>query len=646
MKKASVIIIGAGPVGIRAVEEISTLRPEISISIYGNEPHKPYNRVLLSNYLAGQGDFEAIKIAPEVQPQTAFTTHYHCAISEINPEKKYVKRADGETEYYDKLVLATGSHAHIPHLENADLEGIYTLRSIGDADRIIASAGRATVVLGGGLLGLETARAIQTRLHNEVTVIDHSLSLMSRQLNKEAGELLGQHVVENGLNVCLGNGVKEIKGNNGKLEAVVLRDDREIACDTLVFAVGIRPNIALAEQAGLQTRRGIVVNRYLQTSDPDIYAVGECAEFNRITYGIVAPGFEQARIMALNIVGKKHAYQGSILSTRLKVLDYSVFSMGQVGENEAGGPDQRISFEQKDAGIYRHIVIQHNRIIGCTALGEWTELSRIRAAIEKRKRIWPWELKRFRQSGLLWADKAADSVVYWPDNAVVCNCNQVNRGQLGKAVAGGCCSVAQLTETTQAGTTCGSCVSLLSELVGASIDPVKGFKTLGTFSGLALLAVMITILAPTVPYQQVATLEWYYDELWRDNYLKQVSGYVLLGCSIVVLTLSARKRFSFLNKGHFAGWRIMHVLIGFLTVAVLLAHTGFRMGHNLNFFLMLSFSGLLLVGAVAGGVIAVEHKLNPGLARKLRSQFVWAHILLFWPLPVLLGFHVLQTYYF
>ncbi len=643
--KESVIIIGCGPVGIRAAEEISALNPEVSISLYGNESIAPYNRVLLSNYLAGQCGFDSLKITPKLDQKTQLNIFYQCAITAIDIENKQLKREDGEIVKYDKLILATGSHAHIPSIENHQLDGIFTLRTVADANQLRNRTSQHTIVLGGGLLGLETARALHDQGTKQVTVIDHSLSLMSRQLNKTAGDLLVEKVQSFGIQVILGNGVKKVLGDS-ILQGVQLRNGEQINCDTLVFAVGIRPNIELAKNSGIHTRHGIVVDEKLQTSEKDIYAVGECAEFNHLTYGIVAPGFEQARIMALNLSGKAEKYHGSILSTRLKVLDYPVFSMGRVGENEAGEPNQSISFKQADQGIYRHLLFHRGRLIGCIALGEWSELSRIRSAIEDYKHIWPWERKRFAKTGLIWAEQNADSVFYWPDSAVVCNCSLINRGQLDSAIKTGCKTVNELSQATKAGTTCGACSPLLAELLGTKPVATKAYKPLAVISFLALLAAVISFFPPLLPYQQTASVEWFYDQLWRDKLLKEISGYALLVCSLIVLTLSLRKRIKRFSTGDFAWWRIMHVLIGFLVLALLLGHTGFRFGHNLNFYLMSSFTALLLIGALAGLVIAVEHKLNPGLARKLRNQFLWGHILLFWPLPALLGFHILQTYYF
>ncbi len=642
--KSSVIIIGSGPVGIRAVEEISSCNPELSISIYGGENCTPYNRVLLSSYLAGKERLENIEISPKLNDLSSLTVHYHCPITRIDPETHTVYRSDGKTEQYDKLIIATGSHPHVPEIPNIHIDGVFTFRDLKDADALRSRSGKSILVLGGGLLGLETAAALKTE-NTEVTVLDHSINLMNRQLDKTAGDLLMGKVLQLGLRVVLADGVAKILGKD-KIEGVRLRSGKTLTCDSLVLAVGIRPNIELAAKAGIKIKHGIVVNEFLQTSHPDIYAVGECAEFKENCYGIVAPGFEQAAIMAKNLTGGKKVYKGSQTATRLKVLGFPVFSMGSVGEKEPGMPVRNLYFEDPMQQVYRRLIIHRNRVIGCIALGEWTELSRIRTAIEKKQYIWACQTRRFAKTGLLWADQSNNSVVYWPDSSIVCNCSEISRGRLGEEIKKGCQTVDELSERTKASTVCGSCRSLLSELIGSRTEPVRSFRTLAFFSILAALAVSLFYFLSPVPYQQTATIEWDVDTLWRDNFIKQVTGYGLLVSSVLVLILSLRKRIKGFHWGDFALWRMMHVILGGIAIAVLLAHTGLRFGENLNFYLMLSFSGLILIGSLAGIVISAEHKLNPGLARKLRGRFVWIHILLFWPLPALLGFHILQTYYF
>lgn len=642
--KYPIVIIGSGPVGIRAVEELSERDPSLAISLYGEEPVMPYNRVKLSSFLAGIDDFEDIKIFPAIKDPSRLTTHFNCPIRQIDTPHKTVIRADGKRERYDKLVIATGSHAHVPSIPNINIAGVFTFRHLKDAETLKSRISSATIVLGGGLLGLEAARSLQKN-GRQVTIIDHSINLMNRQLDKTAGDLLMRKVLGLGIEVILADGVARIIGAQC-IEGVQLRSGRVLNCDTLLLAVGIRPNTELARQAGLKTIRGIAVNEKMQTSDPAIYAIGECAEFQGVTYGIVAPGFEQAIVMADNVTGRQNNYSGSIIATRLKVLDYPVFSMGQVAENEAGTPLKEHCYDDPANSIYRKLVLDGYRLTGCIALGDWNELSRIRAAIEQKQRLWPWQLKRFTSTGLLWADKDADSVVYWPESAIVCNCSQVTRGQLCSAINMGCNTVAALSVNTRAATVCGSCQSLLSDLLGSQIKPVRAFKTLVCFSVLAFFTGCAYFIAPPIPFQKIATVEWFFDELWRNNLYKQISGYSLLVCSVLALLLSLRKRINSFQWLDFGTWRITHVSMGLLALIILLIHTGLRFGENLNFYLMLSFSGLIVPGSLAGAVISLEHKISPGMARKLRARFLWLHTVLFWPLPVLLGFHILQTYYF
>ncbi len=400
--KKSVVVVGAGPVGIRTVEQISARQPDISISLYGDEPYLPYSRQFLSSYFSGQGEFDRVANPPQVNDLTELKVYTNCAIAGIDTANKIVYRSDGGYEHYDKLVLATGALAVIPRLSNTPLKGLFTLRSIADAEFLRARDCRNVVVLGGGLLGLEIARALRVRGTSKVAVVDHSSLLMSRQLNKAAGDLLLERVLRLGIEVSLASGIKSIDGTD-QIESVTLRNGRKIKCDTLIFATGSRPNIALAKQAGIKTRRGIVVDERLLTSAADVFAVGDCAEFERTTYGTLEPGYRQAAIAAANLCGHKKRYRGSITAVRLGFPDYPVVSMGQVGENELHLPHRRLFFEEPLQYIYRYIVVNRWRLIGCIALGEWPELGLVRQAIENRRRIWPWELKRFHLTGRLWS---------------------------------------------------------------------------------------------------------------------------------------------------------------------------------------------------------------------------------------------------
>jgi nitrite reductase (NADH) large subunit len=292
-------------------------------------------------------------------------------------------------------------------------------------------------------------------------------------------------------------------------------------------------------------------------------------------------------------------------------------------------------------------VTHRGRLIGGIVIGDCPELSRLQEAITHRRRVWLWQVVRFVHTGLLWPEEELGSVAAWPATATVCNCTGVTCGTLRLAMAEGCSTAEALAARTGASTVCGSCRPLLAEIAGSSapVEPARGWKVLiGTsgFAGAVALALALVIL---VPYAATVQLPWQWDMLWRESFWKQVSGFSVLGLTALLLVMSLRKRIRRFTLGDFPLWRLAHVLLGALTLAGLAVHTGGRMGSNLNFMLMSAFLVAIVVGAMAGGVIALEHRLGAGVA-KLRRSWLWAHILIAWPIPVLLGFHVLKSYYF
>ena len=264
----------------------------------------------------------------------------------------------------------------------------------------------------------------------------------------------------------------------------------------------------------------------------------------------------------------------------------------------------------------------------------------------RQRNVWPWQLWRFVRTGSLWPEEELGSVEAWPAATAVCNCTGVTRGDLGRALNEGCATVEALAARTGASTVCGSCRPLLAELAGASApaEPARGWKTLLGAGGLALPAALLFLLV-AIPYAATVQLSWQWDLLWRESFWKQMSGFTVLGLAVLLSVMSLRKRIRRFTLGDFPLWRVAHAVLGVLTVAGLAVHTGGRLGSNLNLLLMASFLGVVALGAIAGGVIALEHRLGAGAVR-LRRTWLWAHIFVAWPIPVLLGFHVLKTYYF
>lgn len=646
--KAPIVVVGTGPAGIRAAEKILSRGSGSKVVLYGDEPWDPYNRVRLSSYLAGEAGEIDLQLHAADSLDSRIIKRYNCRVTWLDRERKLVEDESGRRQPYSKLVLATGSKPHIPNIPGVGKKGVYTFRSMSDAVALMERGGhsRNVVVLGGGLLGLEAARAMQ-RFAASVTVIEHNKHLMFKQLDEQAGDYVLQHVESLGIRVLLSERIVSINGEKS-VDSVTLGGGGELGCDTLILATGIRPNVQLAVDGGLSVNRGIRVDDRMRTSDHDIYAVGECIEHRDVTYGLVVPGYEQAAIAAHNITGGLAVYRGSVQATSLKVLGLKVFSMGQVVEDLVFHLVRGYVHVDSTKRLYRKLLIRRGHMVGVIAIGEWSKIGRIQEAVMHERRIWSWQLRRFSRSGSLWPSVEAGSVADWPDAAIICNCTGVTSGQIGRCLAAGHAGVADIAAWTGASTVCGSCKPLLHELCGAGERqaPVSGYRMLGFSVGAALLLAMTGLLSPAISYSETVRVSWQWDMLWRESLFKQVSGFALVGFVALTIGLSLRKRLNLKMLGRFDVWRIVHTLAGVVTLLVLVAHSGFRIGYNLNFLLMTCFIGVVLAGTVFGGVVAFEHRARPALARNLKSFFGWAHILLFWPLPVLLIFHVLKTYYY
>ena len=643
-----VVIVGTGPVGIRTAQELLSRRPDTPVVIYGDEPWHPYNRVQLSALLSGELSLPAIDNALRVPEGATVVQHHNCAVVTVDREARTVTDTQGRVQPYSFLVLATGSRAHIPSIPGIESSGVYTFRDLDDAQRLLArrTRSRRTVVLGGGLLGLEAAKALCFG-NTEVIVVEHTAWLMKRQLDQTSGEMLREHVLGLGVRVMLNEGVQEIVGGQG-VEGVVLRNGRRLPCDTVVLAVGIKPNIELARDAGLKVGRGVRVDDRLRTNDPHVYAVGECAEHRGQVYGLVGPGLEQAAVAAHSILGSEVRYNGSIASARLKVIGKPVFSAGRVGEEENPLNYTEVRYTDHGRGVYRKLVLRNRRLQGAIALADWDELGRVQEAVTHGRRVWPWQVRRFQRSGRLWPETEGARVADWPAAATVCNCTGVTRGRLGDAMRRqGCATVEDLARCTGASTVCGSCKPLLADLLGGEtiMERTKAWGAL-TFTVIAA-GCIAAIIAAAGPYPYAESAQGLrLDLLWRDGLWKQVSGFTLLGLTLLGLILSLRKRWTRIRFGDFAHWRVVHTGLGLATLAVLAAHTGLHLGVNLNLALMAGFLGTALVGALAGGVVAAEHRLPGRLGRRLRQWLNWGHLLAAWPVPALLGYHILSVYYF
>lgn len=640
MQAAPIVVIGSGPVGVRIVQELLNRRSAAPVVLYGAEAVEPYNRARLSSFLAGDVSWASLR--SELPACAALQRRYGCAVVSVDSHQRTVLDASGSVQPYSQLVFATGSRAHKPPLEGLSLAGVHTFRDLADTRQLFVRSiqSRCTVVLGGGLLGIEAARAMR-RFDTQVIIVEASTRLMSRQLDDGASSRLVQHLQAMKIGVELGLGAMRILGAD-RVEAVELMDGRRLECDTVVVATGIRPATELARSAGIAVARGICVDDQMRTSDYNMYAVGECAEHRGVVHGLLAPGLEQAAVAAASICGQSSTYRGSTSAVRLKVVDMPVFSIG-VTAPEDMPEGARVRVHENDQ-TYSRLVTHHDRLIGALQIGADTQTGRLQGAVTQLRAVRPWQSLRFALTGKLWADEPRQHVTAWSENTPVCNCTGITRGQLTNAITAGCASIESLAQKTGASTVCGSCKPLLGQMLGSEAGPVpiESAETL-QFWGVIALTLALIVMAPwAMPYASTVRVDVPWDMLWRDSVYKQLSGYSVLGMTALTLTMSLRKRVSIFSAGRFATWRSLHVIVGALTLIALLVHTGGRIGSNLNLLLMSAFASLIVVGAATAIVMAVEHRLEP----RARRRWYWLHLLLFWPVPVLLGAHVLKTYYF
>jgi nitrite reductase (NADH) large subunit len=471
-RKRRLVLVGNGMAGMRAVEELLKLAPDLyEITVFGSEPHGNYNRILLSPVLAAEKTVADIMLnTPEWYAENGIALHAGDEVVRIDRARRRVIAKSGVEAPYDRLILATGSRPIVLPVPGNDLPGVVAYRDLADVDRMIAASrsSRRAVVIGGGLLGLEAAYGLQKRgMH--VTVVHLHATLMERQLDAPAGELLRRSLEQRGLEFAMPAQTAAIVGN-GRVRAVRLADGTELPADLVVMAVGIRPNVELAKASGIACARGVLVDDTMQTFDPCIYAVGECVQHRGACYGLVAPLFEQAKVVANHLAEFGIArYSGSQTSTKLKVTGIDLFSAGDF----AGGPDtEQLVLTDAARGVYKKLVVKDNRIKGAVLYGDTVDGA------------WYFQLMRdgtpidaFRENVLFGqahvgdsGTAGADAVTLLADTAEICGCNGVCKGDIVKAITTkGLFTLDEVRAHTKASSSCGSCTGLVEQLLANTL---------------------------------------------------------------------------------------------------------------------------------------------------------------------------------
>jgi len=469
-ERPKLVVVGNGMAGMRTVEELLKLRPELyDITVFGAEPHPNYNRILLSPVLAGEQQLADIVLNPLAwYRDNGIRLHAGRKVTRIDRKARYVEAEDGTREPFDRLLLATGSDPVILPLPGRDLEGVLAYRDIADTEAMIAASARHhdAVVIGGGLLGLEAANGLARR-GMRVTVVHLMPWLMERQLDRTAARMLQGTLEARGLSFRLEAQTESIVGNEaGRVRAVRLKGGEEIVADLVVMAVGIRPSTTLAQSAGLHCQRGVVVNDTLQTFDPRIYAVGECVNHRGTAYGLVAPLFEMARVCANHLAEYGIArYTGSVTSTKLKVTGVDLFSAGDFSGGEG---TEDIVLADAAAGVYKRLVLRDDRLVGAVLYGDTVDGA--------------WYFRLLREGGsvapirdrlMFGEDHLGDAghqgqnrALALPDAAEVCGCNGVCKGTIVKAIKEkGLFTLEDVRKHTKASSSCGSCTGLVEQIL-------------------------------------------------------------------------------------------------------------------------------------------------------------------------------------
>lgn len=467
--KPTLVVIGHGMVGQHFLEQMVSLalHQQYQIVVYGEERYVAYDRVHLSEYFAGKGHAELSLVPPGFMEQNGIQLRTGRQIVAIDRQQQQVREADGRVQNYDRLVLATGSSPFVPPIPGSEHASCFVYRTLDDLDSLAARAATAKrgVVIGGGLLGLEAANALKT-LGLETSVVELSPRLMAVQLDEGGAAMLRRKIEALGVKVLTGKASQGIDVQKDGTLRLNFADGSELETDLVLFSAGIRPRDHLAASAGLTLGRrgGVVIDDCCQTSDPAVSAIGECAVWQGNLYGLVAPGYQMARVLAATLAGEAGAFSGADMSTKLKLLGVEVASMGDAHGTTPGS--QSYYWTNEPHEIYKKIVVSADgkTLLGGVLVGDSSEYSLLLQMMLNGMALpdAPETLILPQSAG---APSKALGVAALPDSAQVCSCHNVTKGDICAAVRAGCSDMASLKASTKAATGCGGCAALVKQVM-------------------------------------------------------------------------------------------------------------------------------------------------------------------------------------
>jgi nitrite reductase (NADH) large subunit len=472
MTKPTVVVIGNGMVGYKFCEKLIAKSQDFNIIVFGEESRIAYDRVHLSEYFSGKTADDLSLSSSTWYEENGITLHLGDPVQEINRSAKTVHSLHGITIPYDYLVLATGSSAFVPNIPGVEKDGVFVYRTIEDLELIQAYASKAKsgAVIGGGLLGLEAAKALLDLGVPETHVVEFAPRLMPRQIDDIGSKMLQSKLNQLGLQIHLNKNTSSIEGN-GKIEALQFADDTKLHVDMLVISAGIRPRDELARLSGLEvgTRGGILVNDKLQTSDASIFAIGECALHSNMIYGLVAPGYEMAEVVAANLCGGAKTFTSFDMSTKLKLIGVDVASFGDPFISE---PECRtVIFEDTHKGTYKRInVTQDGKyLLGGILIGDASAYNMLLQTVNN-KIVLPPDPEDLILGARGGAASEGAGVMNLPDDALICSCEAVSKGAICAAVTDqNATSIDAMKKCTKAGTGCGGCVPMVKDLIAGAM---------------------------------------------------------------------------------------------------------------------------------------------------------------------------------
>ncbi|WP_018751552.1 nitrite reductase large subunit NirB [Paenibacillus sanguinis] len=464
--KEKLIVIGNGMAGMSAVEQILKLTSKFDITVFGSEPYPNYNRIMLSYVLEGSKTMDDIVLNDlNWYKDNDITLHLGTIVERIDAEAKEVVAENGQRVPYDKVLIATGSNSFILPIPGSDKEGVVGFRDIADCEQMLDAAKtyKKAAVIGGGLLGLEAAKGL-VQLGMDVTVVHLMDDLMERQLDPQASSMLKAELERQGIKFKMGAQTSELLGDV-RVTGLRFADGTELAAEFVVMAVGIKPNVAVAQASGLAVNRGIVVDDFMQTSLEGVYSVGECTEHRGICYGLVAPLFEQGMVMAKHISGVETApYVGSVVSTKLKISGVDVFSTGEFLD----GPEHTVIVSKDEwKRTYKKILLKDGKLVGAVLFGDISDSAELQKLIKQQAEMTEELYGSLMGTGCCGeGGKKGASVEAMADDEIVCGCNGVTKGTIVEVITTqGLTTVDEIKACTGATRSCGGCKPVVEQIL-------------------------------------------------------------------------------------------------------------------------------------------------------------------------------------